>query len=100
MTEVNHLIGNCAALYPRRAGSMGRAYPGHHVELVDAEGNPVPDGEPGEVVTPATSPTRFLGYLNNPGKEAEMRLGPGCGRMTSPCGMRTAISGTRGAATT
>jgi acetyl-CoA synthetase len=76
MTEVNHLIGNCAALYPRRAGSMGRAYPGHHVELVDAEGTPVPDGEPGEVVTPATSPTRFLGYLNNPGKEAEMRLGP------------------------
>lgn len=76
MTEVNHLIGNCAALYPRRPGSMGRAYPGHHVELVDAEGTPVPDGEPGEVVTPATSPTRFLGYLNNPGKEAEMRLGP------------------------
>lgn len=76
MTEVNHLIGNCAALYPRRPGSMGRAYPGHRVELVDAEGTPVPDGEPGEVVTPATSPTRFLGYLNNEAKEAEMRLGP------------------------
>jgi acetyl-CoA synthetase len=76
MTEVNHLIGNCAALFPRRAGSMGRAYPGHVVTLVDADGQPVPDGEPGEVVTPATSPTRYLGYLNNPAKEAEMRLGP------------------------
>lgn len=76
MTEVNHLIGNCAALYSRRAGSMGRAYPGHVVELVDADGRPVPDGEPGEIVTPATAPTRFLGYLNNPDKEAEMRLGP------------------------
>jgi acetyl-CoA synthetase len=76
MTEVNHLIGNCAALFPRRPGSMGRAYPGHSVELVDAEGTPVPDGEPGEVVTPATSPTRFLGYLNNPEKETDMRLGP------------------------
>jgi acetyl-CoA synthetase len=76
MTEVNHLIGNCAALYPRRAGSMGRVYPGHHVALVDAEGVEVPDGEVGEIVTPATAPTRFLGYLNNPGKEAEMRLGP------------------------
>ena len=76
MTEVNHLIGNCAALYPRRPGSMGRAYPGHEVALVDAEGVPVGDGEPGEIVTPATSPTRFLGYLDNPGKEAEMRLGP------------------------
>lgn len=76
MTEVNHLIGNCAALFARRPGSMGRSYPGHHVVLVDADGSPVPDGEPGEVVTPATSPTRFLGYLGNPGKEAEMRLGP------------------------
>jgi acetyl-CoA synthetase len=76
MTEVNHLIGNCAALYPRRPGSMGRAYPGHEVALVDAEGVPVADGEQGEIVTPATSPTRFLGYLNNPGKEEEMRLGP------------------------
>ncbi|MGQ0564218.1 MAG: acyl-CoA synthetase [Gemmobacter sp.] len=76
MTEVNHLIGNCAALYPRRAGSMGRAYPGHHVALVDADGAEVPDGEVGEIVTPASAPTRFLGYLNNQGKEAEMHLGP------------------------
>jgi acetyl-CoA synthetase len=76
MTEVNHLIGNCAALYPRRAGSMGRVYPGHRVALVDADGAPVPDGEAGEIVTPANAPTRFLGYLNNPDKEAEMRLGP------------------------
>jgi len=76
MTEVNHLIGNCAALYPRKPGSMGRAYPGHQVLLVDAAGTPVSDGEPGEVVTPAASPTRFLGYLNNAAKEDEMRLGP------------------------
>lgn len=76
MTEVNHLIGNCAALYPRRPGSMGRAYPGHQVFLVNAEGDEVPDGEPGEIVTLQTSPTRFLGYLNNPEKTAEMELGP------------------------
>ena len=76
MTEVNHLIGNCAALYPRKPGSMGRAYPGHDVGLVDGDSNPVPDGDPGEVVTPATAPTRYLGYLHAPEKEAEMRLGP------------------------
>jgi acetyl-CoA synthetase len=75
MTEVNHLIGNCAALFPRKAGSMGCAYPGHEVFLVDANGTMVADGEPGEVVTRGDSPTRFLGYLNNPGKEAEMNLG-------------------------
>ena len=75
MTEVNHLIGNCAALYPRKPGSMGIAYPGHMVCLVDADGNEVPDGEPGEIVTPVTAPTRYLGYLNNPEKDADLRLG-------------------------
>jgi acetyl-CoA synthetase len=76
MTEVNHLIGNCAALFPRRPGSMGRAYPGHRVLLVDAEAEQVGDDEPGEVVTPEASPTRFLGYFNNSDKTAEMKLGP------------------------
>ncbi len=75
MTEVNHLIGNCAALYPRRPGSMGLAYPGHDVYLVDADGHEVPAGQPGEVVTRADAPTRYLGYLNNPDKESELRLG-------------------------
>lgn len=76
MTEVNHLIGNCAALYPRRPGSMGVAYPGHVVRLVDPDGNDVASGEQGEIVTPATAPTRYLGYLNAPEKDAELRLGP------------------------
>lgn len=76
MTEVNHLIGNCAALFARKPGSMGRAYPGHKVVLVDGDGDPVAQGEPGEIVTPADAPTRYLGYLNNADKEAEMRLGP------------------------
>lgn len=76
MTEVNHLIGNCAALFPRRPGSMGRAYPGHEVLLVDGEGQEVADGEAGEVVTPHASPTRFLGYFNNAEKTADMKLGP------------------------
>lgn len=76
MTEVNHLIGNCAALFERRPGSMGRAYPGHDVRLVDDDANEVANGEAGEIVTQASSPTRFLGYLNNPGKEQEMFLGP------------------------
>jgi len=75
LTEVNHLIGNCSSLYPRIPGSMGRAYPGHSVYLVDPDGAEVADGEVGEIVTDAESPTRFLGYLNNPDKEREMLLG-------------------------
>ena len=76
LTEVNHLIGNCARIYPRRAGSMGLAYPGHNVLLVDQDGASVAPGEIGEIVTTDNAPTRYLGYLNNPDKEAELRLGP------------------------
>jgi len=75
LTEVNHLIGNCASLYPRIPGSMGRAYPGHSVYLVNSDGEEVADGEVGEIVTLAESPTRFLGYLNNQEQEDGMRLG-------------------------
>ncbi len=75
MTEVNHLIGNCAALFPRKPGSMGIAYPGHDVRLVDAEGIEVAPDEPGEIVTLKTAPTRYLGYLNNPEKQAELEFG-------------------------
>ena len=76
LTEVNHLIGNCAALYPRQPGSMGLAYPGHKVLLVDGDGEAVAPGEIGEIVTTDKAPTRYLGYLNSPEREAELRLGP------------------------
>ncbi|MEP4197725.1 MAG: AMP-binding protein [Aliishimia sp.] len=76
MTEVNHLIGNCAALFPRKPGSMGIAYPGHDVRLVDADGIEVSPDEPGEIVTMKTAPTRYLGYLDNPEKEADLEFGP------------------------
>jgi len=76
MTEVNHLVGNCKALFPRKPGSMGKVYPGHKVFLVDEKLNPVDCGSTGEIVTTADSPTRFLGYFNNKDKEEEMKLGP------------------------
>ena len=75
MTEVNHLVGNCSALYPRKAGSMGRVYPGHKVLLIDEKQNEVDTEKVGEIVTTSNSPTRFLGYLNNKNKEDEMQVG-------------------------
>jgi len=53
-TEANLLIGNCAA-WPAKPGSMGRAYPGHDVSLVDGEITVGVEGDP--VV--------FLGYWRN-----------------------------------
>jgi len=75
LTEVNHLIGNCRALYPIKPGSMGRAYPGHVIKVIDEAGAPVPDGEDGEIAARDDDPTLFLGYWDQPDRTAAMRTG-------------------------
>ena len=37
-TEANLLVGNCSSVFPIRPGSMGRAIPGHDVEIVSPQG--------------------------------------------------------------
>ena len=74
MTEVNHLVGNCAALFDRKPGSMGLIYPGHDVRIINDKAQKVKINETGEIVTTGDSPTRFLGYFNNKDKEDEMKL--------------------------
>ena len=76
LTEVNHLIGSCRALYPSQAGSMGLAYPGHATTIVDSDGAPLPDGEEGEIVARSDDPTRFLGYWKDPERSEALRFGP------------------------
>jgi acetyl-CoA synthetase len=75
LTEFNHLVGNCKRLYPIRAGSMGRTYPGHSTALVDESGAPVRPGEVGEIVSTIDDPTLFLGYWGDPGIPERLRLG-------------------------
>jgi len=70
-TEINYVVGNCARLWPARANSMGRAYPGHRVAVIDDAGQPCPAGTLGEVavhrldVHGHPDPVFFLGYWNN-----------------------------------
>jgi acetyl-CoA synthetase len=70
-TEINYIVGNCARLYPARPGSMGKAYPGHRVAVIDEDGNPCPVGVPGDVavhrldVHGHPDPVFFLGYWKN-----------------------------------
>ena len=70
-TEINYVVGNCAARWPARAGSMGRAYPGHRVSVLDDAGQECPRGTPGDVAVHRRDihghpdPVFFLGYWKN-----------------------------------
>ncbi|MBU8545089.1 MULTISPECIES: acyl-CoA synthetase [Roseomonadaceae] len=65
-TECNLIVANSSRLFPVRPGSMGRAVPGHDLAILDAEGQPLPDGETGVLAVRAPDPVMFLGYWNQP----------------------------------
>ena len=74
-TEFNYLVGNCTQVMPVRPGSMGKPYPGHNVEPVDPSGNPMPDGEIGELAARRDDPVFFLGYWENEQATREKFIG-------------------------
>jgi len=88
-TEMNYIVGNCAMNgrprggigWPARPGSMGRAYPGHRVAVLDDEGRECPRGTPGDVavhrrdVHGHPDPVFFLGYWKNEAATASKYTG-------------------------
>jgi acetyl-CoA synthetase len=91
-TEVNYIVGNCAMNgdtadgvgWPAKPGSMGRAYPGHRVAVIDEEGQECPVGVPGDVALHRLDmhgdpdPIFFLGYWNQPEATAHKFTGDWC----------------------
>lgn len=69
-TECNLVVGNCASVMETRQGSMGRAIPGHTVEIVDDEGVPVALGKSGNIAILKNDPVMFLEYWMNPNATA------------------------------
>ena len=70
-TEINYIVGGCAAVWPPRPGAMGRPYPGHRVAVLDDAGQPLPVGEVGEVCVQRScngesDPVFLLEYWKNP----------------------------------
>lgn len=65
-TEVNLVVSNCERIMTVRPGSMGRAVPGHVVEIVDDDGNLLPPGTTGNVAVKRPDPVMFLEYWKNP----------------------------------
>jgi acetyl-CoA synthetase len=69
-TEINYVVGNCQAAWPVKPGSIGRAYPGHRVAVIDEEGKERPRGELGEIAVNRAcngeaDPVFFLEYWKN-----------------------------------
>ena len=76
LTEFNHMVGCCKKLFPTIPGSMGRAFPGRRVAIIDDQGAELPNGTVGEVASwRSADPSLFLGYWGQPGVPEKMKLG-------------------------
>ncbi len=76
LSEFTDMVGCCEALYPTIPGSMGRAYPGRTVAIIDEKGQELPDGSLGEVASWIPhEPTLFLGFFGQPGVPENLRIG-------------------------
>ncbi len=72
------------AFWPAKPGSMGKAYPGHQVKVIDDAGLECAVGVPGDVavnrfdVHGVPDPIFFTGYWNNPAATAAKFTGDWC----------------------
>lgn len=74
-TEVNLVVGSCSEVMDIKPGSMGRAIPGHTVEVIDESGNVLPPGATGEVAIRRPDPVMCLEYWKNPEATREKYIG-------------------------
>ncbi|MBQ9370324.1 MAG: AMP-binding protein [Clostridia bacterium] len=73
-TELTLMIANLIGA-PHKVGSMGKPVPGYDVSILDPDGNPVPDGETGEIVVKVSERIPrglFKGYYLNEEKTKEV----------------------------
>ena len=83
-TEINYIVGNCNKFYPSKPNSMGRAYPGHRVAVIDDAGQECPVGVVGDVAVNRfdihghPDPVFFLGYWKNEAATKNKYTGDWC----------------------
>ncbi len=83
-TEINYVVGNCTKFYPSKPNSMGRAYPGHRVAVIDDAGNECVVGAVGDIAVNRLDihghpdPVFFLGYWKNETATAKKYTGDWC----------------------
>ncbi len=65
-TEMNLMLLNSPDWFEVRPGSCGRACPGRRVAIVDANGDPLPAGQEGQIAGWRYDPIVMLEYWRNP----------------------------------
>ena len=83
-TEINYVVGNCSMFWDAKPGSMGKAYPGHRVAVIDDAGRECAVGVPGDLavnrfdIHGQPDPIFFLGYWKNPAATEAKFTGDWC----------------------
>jgi acetyl-CoA synthetase len=85
-TEANLVVGNCAQIMAVRPGSMGRAVPGHEVEIVDDKGSLLPPETVGNIAIRRPDPVMFLKYWQDHESTRKKFVGDWC--LTGDIGRR------------
>ena len=65
-TECDYVIGFCSEIMDVVPGAIGRAVPGHQVEIMTDDGRIAESEELGEIVVRSPDPVMFLEYWDNP----------------------------------
>ncbi|WP_047153633.1 acyl-CoA synthetase MbcS [Aneurinibacillus tyrosinisolvens] len=68
-TENSLIVGTLKGMEVK-PGSMGKPTPGNRIAIIDEDGNPVKQGEVGDIAVHRSVPTLFKGYLNDPERTA------------------------------
>jgi acetyl-CoA synthetase len=75
-TECDLVVGFCSEVMNTVPGAIGRAVPGHVVEIINDDGQVVKHGELGEVAVKGPDPVMFLEYWENPKATEAKFIGP------------------------
>ncbi|WP_323120826.1 acyl-CoA synthetase [Burkholderia alba] len=74
-TECNMVLSSCSVLFDAQPGAIGKAVPGHRVDIVDDAGEVLPPGVEGHIGVAAPDPVMFVGYWHNPAATHEKFAG-------------------------
>ncbi|MBW1690142.1 MAG: AMP-binding protein [Deltaproteobacteria bacterium] len=74
-TECDLVIGFCSEVMNIVPGAIGKAVPGHIVEIINEKGEVMGPGELGEIAVKCPDPVMFLEYWKNPEATKEKFIG-------------------------